>query len=259
MKADFQFDAPGANPFAGVIAARANPQTGSDGSGISQPPFAVGTILRGRFKSEFCLVQLTLSATTTLLNGAAVQWDKDYNASLLTTANGVQGYDLGHLQFQALNVPAGTYYVWAMQAGNGAVQMTGVANSTIPETTATTGVLNFPASANTAGSKAVIAEASYMASKAITVNTTNGSAVLSGVSNADLNDLNVGATITGAGIPAGSVIAAINTVNGVNSVNLTNGVGGAAATATATATGVTATTAGVLTASIKWPYVGKTN
>jgi hypothetical protein len=144
----FQFGIAGSSPFVLDGPAVA-------GSGVPLPQIKPGTVTYGDNEGEFVYCKLTLGSTTTLTDGQVYQYDKDYNASLLTTAAAVRGQSVGVARVAQANVPAGTYYVWLQRAGHVAVQ----ANASAPanqlcETTATGGQINAAASP-TVSSKAI--------------------------------------------------------------------------------------------------------
>ena len=237
----FQFDAPGANPFTLYGPA-------VTASGIPQPQMKPGTVMRGDREAEYVLCALTLASTTNFTNGQLYQWDKDYNASLVTTSAAVRGYSCGVNQVVQTGVTAGTYYIWLLRAGHGPVVATGSAASAA-ETTATAGTVNFT-NTPTTGAKTVVGLTFYAAAT-FTASTTNTSNTLTNISS--INDLYVGQTVAGTGIPGATTITAINALGG-GGYTLT-----LSANATATGTGVTITPSGVLTANVLWPVIDKTN
>lgn len=245
-QASIQFDAPGVNVFSLI-----GPNV--SGSGIPQPIFKPGSVLRGDRELEVVLCTLVLGSTTTLTTGQAYVYDKDFTATLLSTSNSPFGSAIGFGLVQQSSVVAGTYYIWLARAGHVPVACTsGSAAAVKCETTATAGTVNFVSSA-TVSTKQVTSTSLYAASATFTANVTNLSTVLTGVPLSALSDIAVGAAISGTGIPASTTITAI-TQTGANlySVTMNNA-------ATATNAGVTITATQVLTANVYWPQVGVTN
>ena len=249
----------GANPFVidGPFVA---------GSGYPAPNFALGTIAWGPSEAEWVYVKLVLASTTTMQPGMWLQWDKDYNASLLTTANAVIGQRCGVFAGSntspavtggnsTVTLAAGTYYLWLQRAGQApALMNTVTANLVIAETTTTAGQANAPASA-TVGTKQITPVSFAAANQTFTATTTNGSSVLTALSGASLGSGPfLGASISGTGIPALTTIASISySPSGqVQSITMS-------ANATANGTGVTVTATGVLEVALLWPYIAKTN
>lgn len=145
--ATFQVDRFGANPFAleGPIVA---------GSGTLGPQFTLGDVTDGNAAAEWVYCKLTLASTTTLNVGDVYTWDKDFNASLVSTSASPRGQQIGVGCVAQASVPAGTYYIWLQRSGQALVRVvatTPLAN-TIMETTSTAGVIGAPTSA-TVGSK----------------------------------------------------------------------------------------------------------
>lgn len=235
------------------------PQAGAPtGSGVPLAPGRPGTVMSGDNGTEFILGKLTLAAQTDLLFGQAYQLDKDYNATLLTTAGAVLQEEAVFGQLFAPATPAGTYYLWLARAGHIGVQVaTGSAAGGLLESTAVAGQVKAP-STPTAGSKALLPAALLLASASFTGNTTTGSPTITGI--ASLLDVNVGASISGAGIPVNAVIGNIRRQGGTFAVDM---VSSTALTtplaATATATGVAVTTSGVLPCVVSWPTLTKGN
>lgn len=250
----------GANPFVveGPIVA---------GSGILGPQFGLGTLCWGPSEAEWVYCKLTLGSTTTLQPGQWFQWDKDYNATLLTTAAGVVGYGAGVFSgaMQAptisggpvgtVTLAAGVYYIWVQRAGQApALMSTVTAALVIAETTTTAGQANAPASA-TVGTKQITPVSFQAANFTFTATTVNGSNVLTllgGASN--LSGPFLGASVSGTGIPGSTTITGITytPAGTVQSVTLNNN-------ATANGTAITITATGVVEARLMWPYIAKTN
>lgn len=250
----------GANPFAieGPIVS---------GSGIPGPNFTLGDVSWGDAEAEWVYCKLVLASTTTMQPGQWLQWDKDYTASLLTTANAVVGQRCG--VFVGASIPpttsggpagtvsllAGTYYVWLQRAGQAPALMTTVtANLVIAETTTTAGQANAPASA-TVSTKQITPVSFAAASTTFTATTVNGSNVLTLLSGANTGSGPfIGATITGTGIPGSTTVTGLNySPSGtITSVVLS-------ANATANGTAITMTAAGVVEVGLMWPYLAKVN
>jgi hypothetical protein len=228
------------------------------GTGLPMAPGKVGTVMSADLGTELVLAKLTLAAQTDLLYGQCYQLDKDYNCSLLTTAAAVGQEEIGFNQCFAPATPSGTYYLWLARSGHIGVQIAaGSAAAGQLESTTTAGQLKAPASP-TVGSKAVTPGSLYATSASFTANTTNGSPTLTGISS--INDVAIGASLAGAGIPANAIIQNIRRQGGSWAVDM---VSSAALTtplaATATATAVPITVTGVLNCCVYWPTLAKTN
>jgi hypothetical protein len=255
-----QTDRLGANPFVveGPIVA---------GSGIPGPNFALGTISWGAKEAEWVYCKLVLASTTTLQPGQWFQWDRDYTATLLTTAAAVVGYRCGVFvgASQAptqsggpagtVSLAAGTYYIWVQRNGEApAMVSTATAALVVAETTATAGLANAPASA-TATSKAIANVNFQAANQTFTATTVNGSPVLSALGSVTSDGGPfIGAAIAGTGIPGSTTISGITyTPSGVvQSITMS-------ANATANGTAITVTATGVLEATLMRPFLSKVN
>lgn len=240
MQTQTQFELPGSNPFKldGPVLA---------GSGVPLPQFRVGTAISlGDAGAEYIYCAITLGGVTTLKDGQLYVLDKDFNVTLLSTANSPRGNSVVVGRVNQAAVAAGSYYGWFQRSGNAPVVSTGNANA-IAETTATAGQANYN-NAPTVGSKQIVGLYLFAANAAFTGDTTNGSAVLRNCSS--LADIALGATIAGAGIPGATTVSAIDRTNGLVTMS---------ANATATAATVAVTATGVLTANVLWPYIDKTN
>lgn len=224
------------------------PTSGNTGGGVPVPQFAPGTMVEGSAKGRWVLATLVLGTTTTLANGQWYVLDRNFTATLLTTANSPRGSSVGVGSVSQASVVAGTYYIWLQIFGHAPSQFTGSA-AAAAETTATGGLLNFN-NTPTSGAKTIGGVTLYVASQTFTADTVNGSAIISNVSS--FNDVAVGATIAGTGIPASTTVVSLSTVNGVNQIVLS-------AAATATASTITMTQTGVITANVSHPTVGITN
>jgi hypothetical protein len=247
------FSDPGADPtrLYGPV-----PAAGQTGQGVLLPPMRVGTVISGDAGSEFVLCKLTLGSTTDLVPGQAFQFDKDYNASLLSTSGSVLNQEVAFGQAFAPQTAAGTWYIWLGRAGHLAVKATGAANG-FGETTAVAGTVNFAATP-TAGTKSISPSSLYAASFTFTATTATGSPYLANV--ASIADLTLGAAIAGTGIPASTVVGSIAKAGNawilgmVQSAALTT-----PQNATANGTAVTVTVSGTLPANIDWPTLAKQN
>ncbi|WP_028747988.1 hypothetical protein [Rhizobium mesoamericanum] len=251
----------GANPFVveGPIVA---------GSGIPAPNFTLGSVCWGDAEAEWVYCQLVLASQTTLQPGQWMQWDKDYAASLLTTAVAVVGQRCGVFSgamqpptisggpVGTVTLAAGTYYVWVQRSGQApAVVSSGVtANIVVAETTTTAGQAAVPASP-TATTKQITPVSFAAANKTFTATTTNGSNVLTVLSGASVGSGPfIGASVSGTGIPGSTTITGLTySPSGVvQSITLNNN-------ATANGTGITITATGVLEVGLMWPYIAKVN
>lgn len=149
-----QFELPGANPFALAGPASA---AGATGAGVPFPQFSYGTALAaGNSGADFIFCQLVLGGATTLTDGQVYTYDKDYVATLVSTANSPRGQDVGVGRVAQAAVPAGTYGIWLQRAGHVNVQASASAPANaLCETTATAGQL-FSAASPTVGSKLIV-------------------------------------------------------------------------------------------------------
>ncbi|MDQ0558689.1 hypothetical protein QO004_000464 [Rhizobium mesoamericanum] len=251
----------GANPFVveGPIVA---------GSGIPGPNFTLGSVCWGDAEAEWVYCQLVLASQTTLQPGQWMQWDRDYSASLLTTAAAVVGNRCGVFSGAAqpstitggpvgtITLAAGTYYVWVQRSGQApAVVSSGVtANLVVAETTTTAGQAAVPASP-TVSTKQITPVSFGSANRTFTATTVSGSPILTGLSGASAGSVPfIGAAISGTGIAGGTTVTGITySPNGVvQSITMS-------ANATANGTGITITATGVLEVGLMWPYIAKVN
>lgn len=222
---------------------------GVSNQGVPQPQFKPGTTVDGDGKGKWVLCTLVLGSTTTLANGQAYVIDRNFVATLLTTANSPRGASVGWASVSQASVVAGTYYIWLQINGHCAAQYTGNATA-IGETTATGGLVNFN-NTPTATTKAVVGAASFVANQTFTANTSTVTPrVLTNVSS--FNDVAVGASLAGTGIGASAKIVSFGVVNGDNQIVVD-------VDSTATGTGVTITQTGVITINLTFPYIGVTN
>ncbi|WP_375453717.1 hypothetical protein [uncultured Methylobacterium sp.] len=241
------------------------------GSGTPAPQFKLGWVTTGDAGSEFVYVAITLTAGQTLTDGQLVQYDNNYTASLVTTANAIRGASVGVVRVSPAFVApaAGTFYVWAQRCGIAPVAAAATAvGNTLAETTATAGTAGAPASP-TVGSKLISGLYFAATSQTFAGTAAVGSTLITGVNLSTLTTgLFVGQAVSGTGIPGGATIAAIYAGQGnsfplggtppVSPGSPTNAtiVLSAAATAAGTPT-ITAT--GILEAYVNWPYLDKTN
>jgi hypothetical protein len=237
----------------------------SSGAGLPQPQFRPGMICSGDYGAEFVLARLTLSGTTDLLPGQAYVLDKDFNIALLsaTVANNPTNAEAGVLNVWAPNTPAGIYYAWLQRAGHCSVQaIAGSAANGFGETNASTaGALKFPASA-TVGQRSVSPSGAFTASSGVsfTGSTVSGSPTITGVSS--IADLQLGQVITGTGLPANAIIAAIRKAGTGWAIDIGTNTAGSYATlqnATGAGSGTTFTVTSHVTANLYWPTISKTN
>jgi len=144
--ASTNFSKPGANPYAihsGV------------GEVSKVPGFKLGDVLRGDAGAEFIFCKFTASGSTTLVDGSAFTVDKNFVATLLTTSNSPFGSMVGI--GRAAGVVADTVVVYLWLQIHGEANVLGKANAvaaTSPETSATAGAINAPAS-HTTGAKTI--------------------------------------------------------------------------------------------------------
>jgi hypothetical protein len=258
---------PGANPC--VLYGPA-PAAGVTDNGIPFPSYKLGMVVNGDSGTEFVYGKLVLAAVTDILPGQAYQFDENYAATLLTTANSVLNANAVVLSVWAPQLAAGTYYGWFARAGNVAMQAAAgsVANGQ-GETTATGGQLKFVSNTgHTAGTKSIGPTSAYQASSGITFtgNTTSGSPYITGVVSGNVNgaiaDLQVGQVIAGANLPANAIIAAIDRQGSGWRVTIgTNAAGSYSTlqTATATAAGTIFTVTNMVIANLAWPTLSTQN
>jgi hypothetical protein len=251
------FSEPGANP---CLIYGPPPSAGVSSNGM---------VISGDFGAEFVFAKLTLGSTADLLPGQVYQLDKDYNAALLTTAASVLNAEAVVLNVWSPALAAGTYYGWFQRAGRVSVQAASgsVANGQ-GETTAVGGQLKFVSNTgHTAGAKTVSPSAAYQAASGITFTgaTVNGSPYITAVATSGasaINDLQLGQVITGTGLPANSIIAAIDKSGGAWRITIgtnTSGSYNVLQNATANGTGVTFTVTSHVTVNWDWPTMAAQN
>ena len=258
---------PGANPcqiYGPVVTA------GLSDNGVPFPQWRVGMVIAGDFGTEFVFAKLTLVSQTDLLPGQVYQFDKDYNATLLTTSASVLNAEAVVLNVWSPGLAVGTYYGWFQRAGRVSVQAASgsVANGQ-GETTAVGGQLKFVSNtSHTAGAKTVSPSSAYQAVSGITFtgNTTSGSPYITAVQAASgpspISDLQVGQVITGTGLPANAIIAAIDKQGGTWRITIgtnTSGSYNVLQNATANGTGVTFTVTSHVTVNWDWPTMAAQN
>lgn len=252
---------PGVNPC--VLYGPA-PAAGVSGQGVLNPPFRVGSVITGDIGSEFILGKLTLAGVTDLLPGQSYFIDKDFNLTLFSATNGsnVLNAEAGILNVWSPQTAVGTYYAWLQRAGHASVMaIAGSVSTGSAETCGTAGSVKFPASA-TASQKSVGPETAFVASSGVTftATTTNGSPTLTNVSS--ITDLQLGQVITGTGLPANAIIAAIRKTGNTWSIDIGTNTAGSYATlqnCTATANTITMTVTSHVTANLYWPTLNKQN
>lgn len=238
------------------------------GSGVPAANFTLGSVCWGDSEAEWVYCSLALGSTTTLAPGTWMQWDKDYNASLLTTANAVVGQRVGVFSGAnqaptisggpagSVTLAAGTYFIWVQRSGQAASIVTAAVtpNLVIAETTATAGAINAPASP-TVTTKQITPVSFSAANKTFTATTTNGSTLLTVLSGASVGSGPfIGATVTGTGIPASTTVTGLtySPSGTIQSITISNA-------ATANGTAITITATGVLEIGLMWAYLAKVN
>lgn len=259
---------PGANP---CLLYGPAPAAGVSNQGLPVPQWRPGMVLSGDYGAEFVFCKLTLAGTTDLLPGDCYFVDANFNLTLfsVTNANNIIGDEVGIGQVFAPATVAGSYFMWLQRAGRCAVRaIAGSVANGQGETNATTaGTMKFPAAA-TAGQKSAGPASGFVASSGLTftATTVNGSPYLTLVNSASsgggVTDLVPGMTITGAGLPANSCIAAIDRVGGQWRVTIgtsTTGNQSVAQNATASAAAVTFTVTTHVSANLYWPTLNKQN
>jgi hypothetical protein len=252
--ASFQTAIFGANPF------NVDGPTGTTGTGTILPQFLPGHVAYGDAGSEYTYCKLVLGSTTNVLPGQLYYIDDDYNATLLATAASPRGSRVAVCRALAFQLAAGTYYIWLQHAGQAPVAYTTLTANNLTETTATAGSCNSPASP-TVSSKLITGLYYTKSPATFTGTVTNGSPNITALSISTLSSgPYLGATITGTGIPASTIIGGVTTTAQgiVTSLQMTT-TSGALVNGTATNTGVTITPSLLGEARVIWPYVDKTN
>lgn len=259
---------PGANPclLYGPVST-----SGSAGGGVLQPQWKLGMVVHGDSGAEFVFGKLVLGSPADLLPGQAYQLDENFSATLLTTSNSVLNAEVGVLNVFAVQQAAGTYYAWFQRAGHAAVQAaSGSAATAQAETTATAGQLKFPSGSHTGGTKSTDEITAFGASSSIsfTASTASGSPYLTAVASAvsgaggGVADLTPGMVITGTGLPANAIIAAIDKQGGQWRIAVGTNSAGAYSTlqnATANGAGATFTVSSHVIANLKRPILKTAN
>lgn len=248
------------------------PTAGTTGNGIPLPPYKLGMVVNGDLGGEFVLGKLTLGSTTDLLPGQGYFLDKDFNLTLTsgTNASNILNAEVGVLNVWGPQTPAGTYWAWIQRAGHCSVLASAASAATgSAETTATAGQFKFPTSP-TASQKNALPMTAYNASSSVTFTgaTSSGSPYITGVQSVSggaanpLDDLQVGQVITGTGMPANAIIAAIDKQGSGWRITIGTNTAGSYSVvqnATANGTGVTFTVTSHLTANVYWPTFVKQN
>jgi hypothetical protein len=248
------------------------PTAGTTGNGILLPPYKLGMVVNGDLGGEFVLGKLTLGSTTDLLPGQGYFLDKDFNLTLMsgTNASNILNAEVGVLNVWGPQTPAGTYWAWIQRAGHCSVQAAAASAATgSAETTTTAGQFKFPTSP-TASQKNALPMTAYNASSSVTFTgaTSSGSPYITGVQSVSggaanpLDDLQVGQVITGTGMPANAIIAAIDRQGSGWRITIGTNTAGSYSVlqnATANGTGVTFTVTSHLTANVYWPTFVKQN
>jgi hypothetical protein len=249
------------------------PTAGTTGNGVLLPPFKLGMIVDGDLGAEFVLGKLVLASTTDLLPGQGYFLDKDFNLTLTsgTNASNVLNAEVGVLNVWGPQTPAGTYWAWIQRAGHCSVQAaaSSAATGSAETVSGVSGQFKFPTTA-TSGQKNALPMTAYNGSSAVTFtgNTTSGSPYITGVVSVSggaanpLDDLQVGQVITGTGLPANAIIAAIDKQGSGWRVTIGTNTAGSynvLQNATASGSGVTFTVTSHLTANVYWPTFVKQN
>ena len=229
------------------------------GQGVLAPIFRYGSHTQGDSESFFTYVKMTLAATTNLLPGQVVYFDDDYNATLVATAASPRGTRIGISQVYAPATVAGTYAMWVVRRGQVPVAYTTLTLNQPVETTATAGAINSPA-APTVTTKAITGLHFTKAPATFTGTVTNGSPLITALTGVtQTSGPFVGATITGTGIPASTIIAAINFLgSAVISIQMGTAAG-VAVNGTATNAAVVITPSLLGEAMLSFPLIGVTN
>lgn len=253
---------PGVNP---CLLYGPAPAAGVSNQGVPAPQWRVGMTVNGDLGSEFVYTKLVLSGTTDLLPGQGYFFDKDFTATLIsgTNANNTLNAEVGVANVWSPNTVAGTYYIWLQRAGHAAVQAAAasVATGSAETVSGVNGQFKFPASA-TAGQKSVGPMTAFGASSSITftATTVNGSPTLTNISS--ITDLQVGMVITGTGLPANAIIAAIRKTGNTWAADIGTNTAGSYATlqnCSASGSAVTMTVTSHVVTNIYWPTLNKQN
>ena len=259
---------PGVNPclLEGPLAA-----AGVADDGAPAPGGRLGAVARGDAGAEFVCCKLTLAAAADLLPGQWYFWDENYSLTLgsAVNASNLVNAEAGVLNVWAPQAPAGTYHAWVQRAGHCSVKADAgsVAGGFAETSSLLAGNMKFPA-APSAGQKSISPASAFVASSAIafTGATVAGSPCITGVVSASAGggvaDLQLGQAITGAGLPANAIIAAIDRQGSGWRVTLGTNTAGSlsvAQNATATAAGVVFTVTSHVTANLSWPTLARQN
>jgi hypothetical protein len=261
------FSDPGANPWVlgGPIGASGSLTVAT----IPVVQAKLGLTMSGDYESEWIFCRIVLASATDLKPGMLFIIDENYTAALATGTGKVLGSQVGVGYFFAPAVAAGTYYGYLARAGHLLVKDAGASVAAgSADTTATAGGVKFSA-AHTAGQGTSSPFTAYGASSNITFkgNTVNGSPYITAVASqiavagvplGGIADLCPGMTITGAGLPANSLIQSIDQQGGLWRITLGTDTAGAFNTvqnATANGTGVTFTVTSHVQALMYWPTI----
>lgn len=263
------YSEPGVNPWTlfGPLAAGV---TSVDVNAIPQRQFRLGMVVSGDYETEwvFCRLNVT-GGPVDLMPGMVWQVDENYTAILSTTANRALNVQNMVSMIFAPATATGFYFGWLARAGKLAVQAAAGSQATGQgETTATAGVAKFVTGAHTVGSATIAPASAVGASSSITfkADTVNGSPYLQNInsqvtlegSQTGITDLTPGMVITGAGMPANAIIAAVDKLGPGGSYRITIGTNTAgnqsvAQNATATAGQVTLTVTSHVSTLWYWP------
>jgi hypothetical protein len=241
-----------------VGARMAQPEGPFNNQTPGQFSFKPGTVADGDLEAEFVYLMFNAPVAVTLQQGQLIGWDASFQAYIVTSALARRGDHVGtfflagrvgdpgglpgsvNWPFQ-ITLQPGVYGIWVQRYGESllALQAGAVtipANANLVTTTATGGAGDAPTTP-LAGTKLITGLYISPPSSTFTANTTSGSATLTNLST--LQGVEVGMGITGAGIPAGCYVQAINGAT----VILGNYTAAGSALATATAASQTMTVA----------------
>lgn len=241
-----------ARKVTGALGPRAYLPEGPYGSAGNTPfpSWADGEVIEGELGAEYEFVRIAVMTPFTVNQGDVFVWDNSGLAVQSQTGSGVHpfGASVGTAFFGGRNgdlnglaAPgniwsytfpvAGVYGMFMQRSGKSLINCATVNAQTKPlNTTAVNGQVNAP-STPLSGSMGIVNAFTAPQTGTFVANTTSGSAVLTGVTLNALKFATKGQTVTGTGIPAGTVITDI----GPGTVTMSN-----AATATGSAITVTA-------------------
>lgn len=253
-----------AKKITGLVGARAYAPEGPFGAAgqYPLPSFAPGEVIQGDLGAEYEYVMLPVTSSITLNQGDCIIYDNSGYGVQSLTGSGAHPFGasagflfLGGSKADQASQPApgniwsytfspGVYGIWVQRAGKSLINCATVNAQTKPlNTTAVAGQLNAP-SAALAGSMGFGTGvlSACPTSWTFTGNVTSGSAVITNVAWTKTPGITKGQTISGTGIPTGTVVQDFNG----STVTLS-------AVATATNAGVTITVSNAQT------YVTTTN